>query len=90
MKKNAQLDELVTLFTKLKGRKDASAFLSDILTPAEMASLAERWQIVKRIAKGEPHRDISNGLKVSIAKVTRGSRALKKSKGGFARFLKKK
>jgi len=51
--------------------------------------MATRWQIVKRLAKGEPQRTISRDLKIGIATVTRGSRALSDKKGGFALMLKK-
>lgn len=83
----AHLHELCDLFTRLKKRTDALTFLKDILTPRELASVVERWQIIKRLARHKPHREISKELKVSIDKVTRGAKALRRGHGGFRRML---
>ncbi len=83
----AHLHELCDLFTRLKKRGDVLGFLKDILTPRELASVVERWQIIKRLARGKPHREISKELKVSIDKVTRGAKALRHSHGGFRHML---
>lgn len=84
----AHLRELSALFTRLRTERESLAFLRDILTPNELADIAERWQIIKLLQKGIPQREISAKLKVSIAKVTRGSHALKRNYGGFLRFLR--
>lgn len=63
--------------------------LQDILTPAELEDIAERWQLVKELHKGTPQREIAAKLGVSITKITRGSRMLQDGSGGFAKFLKK-
>lgn len=83
------LDELYQLFTKIRTKKEAEMLLKDILTPQELDSVAERWQLIKRLSKGLPQREISKDLKISIAKVSRGSRALKYGTGGFDLFLKR-
>lgn len=56
----------------------------DLLTPAEVAAIGERWEIVKRLAAGESQRAIRDALGVSIATVSRGSRQLRYGSGGFA------
>ena len=86
---NNHIDELCTLFVGIRTKKEALALLQDILTKSERADVAERWQIVKMLAKGVPHRKISQNLKVSISKVTRGSAALKSDHGGFGLLLKR-
>lgn len=86
--KKSKVIELCDVLTRIRSRGEALALLKDILTPAELASVVERWQIVKLLNRGLPQRDISRILKVSIMKVTRGSRAFKKSHGGFKKFLK--
>ncbi len=83
----AHLHELCDLFTRLKKRTEALVFLKDILTPRELASVVERWQIIKRLARHKTHREISKELKVSIDKVTRGAKALRHGHGGFGRML---
>ena len=80
--------ELYRLFSSVKDEKDAKQLLKDILTPKELASAVERWQIMKELSKGSPQREISKKLGVSISKITRGSRLLQE--GGFRDALKKK
>ncbi len=83
------LQQLYALFASIKGEKEAELLLTDILTPQELESLAERWQLVRALDAGVPQREIAEKLGISISKVTRGSSALKFGKGGFAHFLKK-
>ncbi len=81
--------ELCELFASVGSVKEADLLLQDILTPQEVASLAERWQLVQLLAQDMPQRDIAEKLNVSISKVTRGSRVLQYGKGGFVHFLRK-
>jgi len=63
------------------------AFLSCLLTPAEIADIASRWALVKALREGTPQREIAKNLGVSLCKITRGSRELKKPDSGFLRIL---
>ncbi|HEV7702593.1 MAG TPA: Trp family transcriptional regulator [Candidatus Paceibacterota bacterium] len=82
--------ELIEVFSKILGDKQLMTdFLLDILTPAEFETLALRWQIVKKLNKGEDHRSIAGELRLGISTVTRGSRALRKKHGGFHSMLRK-
>ena len=71
-----------------KDKELLSEFIKDILTPHEYENIAIRWQIVKRLAKREHHQSIANNLGVGVATVTRGSREMRKKKGGLQRALK--
>jgi TrpR family trp operon transcriptional repressor len=83
--------ELEALLIKLSKNKALfHEFFVDLLSPVEYRELALRWQIVKELHKGTPHREIAQNLKVSIATITRGSRELQNKDGGFARALKLK
>ena len=81
--------DLYALFIAVETEKEAEKLLSDILTPQELDSLAERWQIVQELAKKNTQREIAKKLKTSIAKVSRGSRILQYGEGGFLHFIKK-
>ena len=82
--------ELVEIFSKIEGDKNLmTEFLLDILTPAEFEALALRWQLVKKLSKGETHRAVAGELGLGISTVTRGSRELRNKNGGFALMLKK-
>lgn len=83
-------EELLDLIMKAAGdKKLLQALLSDMLTPSELREVETRWQIVKRLASGEPQRTIAKDLKIGIATVTRGSRELADGSGGFAQMIKK-
>ncbi len=64
--------------------------LRDILTPAELDSIVERWQLIQELEAGTPQREIAKKLNISISKITRGSRMMQYGEGGFGHFLKKK
>jgi len=82
--------ELVEVLSKVFGDKKLTVeFLKDILTPAEFEALALRWQIVKKLNKGETHRSVAGDLGLGISTVTRGSRELRNKNGGFHLVLKK-
>lgn len=81
--------ELCELFSSIDTPKEADLLLKDLLTPQEMESLAERWQLVQLLAQGISQREIAEKLNVSISKVTRGSRVLQYGAGGFMHFLRK-
>src|SRR3989338_6919585 len=83
-------EELVEIFSKIQGDKNLmKEFLLDVLTPAEFEALALRWQIVKKLNKGETHRSVAGDLGLGISTVTRGSRELRNKNGGFHLMLKK-
>ena len=83
------LRDLYALLASVDDEKEAKLLLEDLLTPQEVASLCERWQLIQSLHKGIPQRDISKELGISISKITRGSRMLQFGTGGFAYFLKK-
>lgn len=83
------LKDLYELLSAIRDEKEAKLLIEDLFTPQEVASLAERWQLIQELDKGTPQRDIAQKLGVSISKITRGSRMLQFGSGGFAYFLKK-
>ena len=86
---NYQDELLEVLKAAAKDKASLGEFLNDLLTPQEYEEIQTRWQIVKRLAKGEPQRTIARDLKIGIATVTRGSRALTDKNGGCAKMAKK-
>ncbi|MGO8692050.1 MAG: Trp family transcriptional regulator [Rectinemataceae bacterium] len=62
-------------------------FLYSLFTPSEADEIAKRWALVKEIAKGTPQREIAKALGLSLCKITRGSRELKKEGSSFRRML---
>jgi len=62
-------------------------FLYSLFTRAESDEIAKRWALVKRITEGVPQRTIASELHLSLCKITRGSRELKKEGSAFRRML---
>ncbi|MEK7569702.1 MAG: Trp family transcriptional regulator [Patescibacteria group bacterium] len=63
-------------------------FIEDLLTPHEFENIGFRWQIVKRLAKGETHQSIAEDLRLGVSTVTRGSREMRNKEGGFHKVLR--
>ena len=66
-----------------------AAFLRSILTKRELQEVDGRWELVKRLARGESQRAIARRLGMSLCKITRGSRELKRGPVGFAKIVEK-
>ena len=62
-------------------------FLFSLLTKSETDEIAKRWALVKDLASGTPQRQIAQNLGLSLCKITRGSRELKKPGSAFRRML---
>ncbi len=81
--------EVVEVIYKIaKDKELLGDFVKDLLTPREFDNVGVRWQIVKRLAKGEYQQTIAEDLHLGVATVTRGSREMRKKEGGFRRALK--
>ncbi len=81
--------EVIEVIHKIGKEKELLAdFIKQILTPREFDNLGVRWQIIKRLEKGEHHQAIAEALHLGVATVTRGSREMRKKDGGLRRALK--
>ncbi len=81
--------DLYRLFCAIETEREAKMLLEDILAPRELDSVAKRWQEIQALAAGLPQRDIARKLRISMSKITRGSRMLQYGSGGFRHFLRK-
>ena len=70
--------ELTKYLAATKEPKKIEQFLKSILTPAELRDLNLRWELVKMLDRGISQRQIASELHISLCKITRGSRELKK------------
>ncbi len=81
------LADLASVLARLDDPKAIERFLEDLLTPAEIAAVTERWAIVRQLAAGKSQREVALTLDVSITTVARGNRQLQHGEGGFAHAL---
>ncbi len=62
-------------------------FLECLLTPSEKHEVSTRWALVREIDKGVTQREIARKMGLSLCKITRGSRELKKDDSPFRKML---
>ncbi len=62
-------------------------FLSCLLTPTELRAVSTRWALVREIDSGTTQREIAKKMGLSLCKITRGSRELKKADSPFKRMI---
>lgn len=83
-------ENLAEMSRALASAQDAElieGFLFSLFTPSEADEIAKRWALVKDLAEGTPQREIAKELGLSLCKITRGSRELKKAGSPFKRML---
>ena len=78
--KNLDIKKDVELLEKL---------MAEMLTPSEIDALVLRWELLKMLHQGMPQREISKTLGISLCKITRGSRELKKEGSAVKKILKR-
>ncbi len=61
----------------------------ELLTDAEIETLSKRWRILKMLSAECTQRQIAGELNVSLCKVTRGAKILKKSNSIVNKIMKK-
>ncbi|MEA2102902.1 MAG: Trp family transcriptional regulator [Thermodesulfobacteriota bacterium] len=73
------IDSLAEVLSKIQDKDLIREFLYQIHTPAESRDLSLRWELVRLLDEGVSQRDISSRLGISLCKITRGSKELKKT-----------
>jgi TrpR family trp operon transcriptional repressor len=82
-------DKIVDVFCRITDPARMDRFLGEILTEAERHDLALRWNLMEMLESGMSQREVAAKLGISLCKITRGSRVLKK-RGSVCRNLIKK
>ncbi|HRD70261.1 MAG TPA: YerC/YecD family TrpR-related protein [Legionella sp.] len=82
--KHQALPELMQAISLLKDEKEATLFFTDLCTPAELESMADRWQVVPLLCQGIPYRTIHEQTGVSVTTITRVARCLSFGTGGYS------
>ena len=76
------------VLASLTSGEDMRQFLKELLTPAEIRDITLRWRLLERLTEGVPQRKIAEELKISLCKITRGSKILKQKGAVTACVLK--
>jgi len=83
------IKEISYILSKIDSARMIEDFLFSMLTPNEIKNISSRWEIVKRIENGLSQRKIAGDLHLSLCKITRGSRELKKANSILKTILRK-
>jgi TrpR family transcriptional regulator, trp operon repressor len=79
----------LALCAEIKDNKDLDAWFDLFFTEEEKKALAHRYLIVQALLENKTQRQIAAELKVSIAKITRGSHSLKILNATFKKRLQR-
>ncbi|MEX1300039.1 MAG: Trp family transcriptional regulator [Desulfotignum sp.] len=80
--------ELLNIIFAIKDTDALEQLFKDLFTPAELDDLTLRWKLLKDLHQGIPQRKIAEKYGISLCKITRGSKVLKKKEGVMADILK--
>ncbi len=97
---NVSLCENVSMYSNVNTIKEIARVLTEIdnpilmenllgclLTKNELKEIAGRWELVKLLEKGYSQRRVAHELSMSLCKITRGSKELKKKNSAFKTVL---
>jgi TrpR family trp operon transcriptional repressor len=82
-----ELDELAGILACIGDKRLLSGFLHELLTEGERKTISLRWELLKLLEKGKSQRAIAKKLGVSLCKITRGSRELKKQDSALKKVI---
>ncbi|MDG5815595.1 Trp family transcriptional regulator [Chitinispirillales bacterium ANBcel5] len=84
---NSSYDEIISLITRIDDFNLMRNFFSELFTDSELRDIALRWELIKRLKRGDSQRKISSELGVSLCKITRGSKLIKNDSSAVNRLL---
>ena len=77
------IDKLFEIIALAKDKYEVEAFMTDLCTPAELVSMAERWRVVGPVLKNTPYRQVHEETGVSVTTVGRVARYIAQGAGGY-------
>ena len=84
-----RINEIARVLSETDDKDLIEDFLKSILTEKEINEISSRWELVKLLYEGLSQRKISDKLGVSLCKITRGSKELKKEPSPFRQMIEK-
>ncbi|MHC1769951.1 MAG: Trp family transcriptional regulator [Verrucomicrobiia bacterium] len=73
-----RITDIARVLAEMRDPKAVERLLRELLTKTEEERLSLRWDIVRLLSEGKSQRKIAQELGVSLCKITRGARQLKK------------
>jgi len=72
------LHKVIEVFTEVSDATTMKRLFEEVFTPAEIQDVALRWRLMTMLHDGISQRQIASELKISLCKITRGSKVLKR------------
>lgn len=69
--------KLLKVISEFKDIDEMGRFFEELLTPAELQDVSLRWKLMNDLYDGMTQRDIARKYRISLCKITRGSKILK-------------
>jgi len=82
-------EDIISVFSSIRDCNEMNRFFHEILTQSEIQNLALRWELMKKLKQGIPQRKIASDLKISLCKITRGSKIVKNRSSITNQYLAK-
>lgn len=80
-------EDLLDLFASTNDRESMRLLFEDMFTEAEIKDLEIRWKLMNDLYNHVPQREIASNLHISLCRITRGSKMLKKKEGYVKKYL---
>ncbi len=84
-----QRDDIITTLAQISDIEEMKSFIDEILTPREIQDLFLRWTLLQELDRGKTQRSIAANYGISLCKITRGSKILKKDRSVVKKYLRK-
>ena len=79
--------DFLSVITEITDPGKMETFCREIFTPKELKDFALRWQLLKELHEGQPQRRIAARHRISLCKITRGSKVLKQQNSVTKKIL---
>ena len=83
-------EDLLKIVLSIKDKEELKSFIDDMFTEKEVEDVVQRYLLMDDLYKGKSQRDIARDRSMSLCKITRGSKMLKKKEGFMRKFFSNK
>lgn len=83
-------EDLLNIVLSIKDKEELKSFIDDMFTEKEVEDVVQRYLLMDDLYRGKSQRDISRDRSMSLCKITRGSKMLKKKEGFMRKFFSNK
>ena len=83
-------EDLLKIVLSIKDKEELKSFIDDMFTEKEVDDVVQRYLLMDDLYRGKSQRDIARDRSMSLCKITRGSKMLKKKEGFMRKFFSNK